>query len=554
MAHFLKTKTGMVCAVLVGIAILAASSFGIYGIWLSQQPKFHDVTIELGSPLPALEEFMTEYASQRKAQMVTDGSKLDLAKTGQQSLVFRHGNKEETVILTIADTTAPQAVLKEVNAGTNDILNAQDFIAEIIDYSNVTVDFVRPPVAPEGYGEDTVQLILTDESGNSTLLETKVFYYWIRNSFTMELGYTLTKNDLLLDAQKDALLLDQEQLDAINAGGAGTYTVTSTSGDMTRSCTVTVQDTVAPTLEVKDVTIYTDDTASAHSFVKAATDISGDVELKFATEPVFGATGTQTVTVEAIDKSGNVTRADATLTIIADTSAPGIYGVTEITIDKNQTPDYLSGVYAYDQKDGFITFTYNANNVDISKAGTYYVAYSATDKAGNTTTFRRKVTVRHDLGDTMALVRSIAASLPNDPKAIRNYVRETISYNTYWGSDDPEAIRYYVDNSVPYENWNGNDPIWYGFTAKTGNCIVHALCLQALLTEKGYNTQIIWVKDQTHYWLIIETADGWRHIDATPSTTHGKYDELMTDEMRYETLATSTRQRDWDRQRWPVCE
>ena len=75
-----------------------------------------------------------------------------------------------------------------------------------------------------------------------------------------------------------------------------------------------------------------------------------------------------------------------------------------------------------------------------------------------------------------------------------------------------------------------------------------------MLTEKGYNTQIIWVKDQTHYWLIIETADGWRHIDATPSTTHGKYDELMTDEMRYETLATSTRQRDWERSKWPACE
>lgn len=533
MAHFLKTKTGLVCALLAGITILAAAFFGIYGIWLSLQPKFHDVSIELGSPLPALEEFMTEHASEKRAQMVTDGSKLDLTKTGQRNLTFRHGNKEETVTLTIVDTTAPQAVLKEVNAGKDDVLNAWDFIEEIIDYSNVTVDFVRPPVAPENYGEDTVQLILTDDSGNSTVLETKVFYYWIRNSFTMELGHTLTKNDLLLDAEKDALLLDQEQIDAINASGAGTYAVTSTSGNMTRSCTVTVQDTVAPTLEVKDVTIYTDATTSAHSFVKAATDISGDVELKFVTEPTFGTAGTQTVTIEATDKSGNVTRAEATLTIIADTSAPGIYGVTEITVDKNQTPNYLAGVYAYDEKDGFISFTHSANNVDITKAGTYYVTYSATDKAGNTTTFRRKLTVRHDASDTAELVRSIAATLPNDPKAIRDYVRSSIVYSYEWG---------------------GDDPVWFGFTNKHGNCYVHALTLQAILTEKGYNTQLIWATDQSHYWLIIETSDGWRHIDATPSTTHGKYDELMTDEMRYETLATSTRQRDWDRSQWPACE
>ena len=554
MKKILANRTGLVCFILAVVIVISAVIAGSCAVYLAMQTKFHDVTIELGDPLPELDAFLTKHANEKKAQLITSADRIDLSKAGTQSLTFRHGNKEETVTLTILDTTAPQAVLKHVDADLDTQLNAEDFIEKIIDFAPVTVEFEETPTAPESYGEQTVQIRLTDASGNTTILQGHVFYSWIRSSFTLELGQTLTKADLLLNPERDEALIGQEQIDAINAGGVGTYTVTSISGNASKECTVIVQDTTAPTLELKEVTIYTDETVSAESFVKSATDFSGSVELRFVTEPSFGTAGTQAVTIEATDKSGNVTRGETILTIIQDTKAPGIYGVTEITIDKNQSPNYTNGVYAYDEKDGFISFTHNANNVDITKAGTYYVTYTAKDKAGNTTTFRRKVTVRHDLEDTAQLVRTIAANLPNDPKAIRNYVRETIAYSTYWGGDDGEAIRDYVNNGVPYEDWNGNDPIWYGFNNKVGNCLVHALCLQALLTEKGYNTQIIWVTNYTHYWLIIETEDGWRHIDATPSTTHGKYDELMTDAQRFETLRTSTGQRDWDRSKWPACE
>ena len=487
------------------------------------------MTIELGDSLPELDAFLTEFANPKRAALVTAKEQIDLTKAGTQALTFRHGSKEETVTLTIQDTIAPQAVVKEVDADLDAELKADAFIEKIIDFAQVTVEFAEAPTAPESYGEQTVQIRLTDASGNTTVVTSKVFYYWIRNSVTLELGQTLTKADLLLDPERDEALIDQAQIDAINAGGVGTYTVTSTSGDTTKECTVTVQDTTAPALELKEVTIYTDATATVENFVKSATDISGEVKLKLITELSFGTAGSQTVIIEATDKNGNVTQAETTLNIIQDTAGPGFYGVTEITINKNQTPDYLKGVYAYDAKDGVVAFTHNANNVDITKAGTYYVTYSATDLSGNTSTYRRKVTVKHDASDTAELVRSIAASLPDDPKQIRDYVRKSIVYSYDWG---------------------GEDPVWFGFTNKYGNCYVHALCLQAILTEKGYTTQLIWVTDKSHYWLIIETEDGWRHIDATPGTSHTKYFELMTDKMRKETLSG----RDWDRSQWPACE
>ena len=146
-------------------------------------------------------------------------------------------------------------------------------------------------------------------------------------------------------------------------------------------------------------------------------------------------------------------------------------------------------------------------------------------------TAKRKVVVEHDKEDTNALVKSIAAGLGSDPEALRNYVRSRISYNT---------------------NWGGDDPVWYGFTNRVGNCYVHALCLQALFNEKGIQSQLIWVTDHSHYWLLVNIGGAWKHIDPTPSSLHGRY-SLMNDAQRYETLVSNGRNRDWDRSLWPAC-
>ncbi len=122
---------------------------------------------------------------------------------------------------------------------------------------------------------------------------------------------------------------------------------------------------------------------------------------------------------------------------------------------------------------------------------------------------------------------SIASSLSNDPEAIRDYVR-TITYST---------------------NWGGSDPVWYGFTNRSGNCYVHAMCLKAIFDYKGITSQLIWTTEKTHYWLIVYVNGGWKHIDATPTTLHSKY-SLMNDEQRLSTLSGRT----WDTSAWPACE
>ena len=517
------------------VLLVAASLTGIalYMQWYDL-PKFQDVTIELGQEMPPLSAFFTEHTVENQAVMVSDP--VDVSQAGTYELTFRHSAKEETVYLVVQDTTAPTATFQDVTAEISAVITPESFVTEANDLSPITVSFVKPLSTPESYGDFTVEVQVADAYGNAIIGTCKIYYVWMLPAYTLELGDTLDHSDLLLDPEKDADLLNQAQIDAINAGGVGTYILDSSDGSLSCQCTVTVVDTTAPTLKLKEVAIYKGKTAKLEDFIESVYDLSGDVKTKLLTKLDFSKMGEQTVIIEATDIYGNVTTAETILRIAADTTPPSFSGVSDMTVNKHSSPDYEQGVSAYDSKDGKVPFTVDSSRVNTAKAGTYYVIYTAKDNSGNKATYRRKVVVLHDAEDTDELVKTIAATLPNDPEAVRDYVRNSISYSA---------------------NWGGSDPVWYGFKNKSGNCYVHALCLQRLLTEKGYTTQLIWVNHirdgrPSHYWLIINLNGVWRHIDATPSRMHGRY-SLMTDAQRYETLVSGNIQRDWDRDKWPAC-
>lgn len=519
-----KQVTGAAAAVVITAGILCGLVVRRQGL-----PRFQDVTIELGTASLGIDSFMTEYARLRKCAFVSDVSQLDIGKVGSHSVTLRHGKQEQTVRLNIVDTTPPKGTfLTERHEVSGYMPKPEDFVKSIEDLSPVTLKFAAEIPDSWDLGEKILTVIATDAGGNELRQECRLTYEWLRPSVELELGTPLKKEMLLLNPDKDGALVAQAILDTINGSGVGEYTVTSRSGKAVSSCKVVVADTVGPVLKLQPVAIHAGGAAKAEDFVVSAEDFSGVAEIRMMTEPDFVTVGEQVIVFEAEDTQGNVTEGKTLLRVGLDMEPPVISGLSTLKVEKGSVPNYYEGVSAWDKLDGSCRVRCSADNVDTSRSGFYYVTYTAVDKNGNVATARRKVEVLHDQEDTAALVREIAASLSSDPEALRDYVRNTIGYSSSWGEDDP---------------------VWYGFKQRTGNCYVHALCLRELLDYYGYETQLIWVTDKSHYWLLINLNGVWRHIDGTPSATHSRY-SLMTDEQRYETL----KGRDWEREKWPVCE
>jgi len=527
MKKFLRSPWGIVCIVAVALVLLAGIAFGGYQYWLYQQPKFQNATLELGTKNIPADVFFTQYAKPEEAVLRTDLSSLTAA--GEYPVTLCHGRKEETVTLTLVDTTPPVAefVTKRVEA-VGYVPKAEDFVTSVTDLSDTTVFFMDTPVIPEDYAVLELTVVVEDVWGNRTQQNCALTYSWIYEEVTLELGQTLTPAHILPDPEKDAGLLDMALLEQISGAGVGEYTVECTSGGQTLQCKVTVVDTTAPTLELKPVERYENGTATLEHFVVKAEDLSGEVELQLLTELKFGKLGTYPVQIQAKDIHGNTVILETELRIVPDTTGPAIYGLGTMYVEKHSSPDYMGGVTAYDSKDGSCTVSCNADKVDLTKAGTYYATYTSVDRSGNQSSASRKIVVNHDQDDRAALVATIAQKVGSDPLALRTYIRNEIAY---------------------INNWGGDDPVWYGFTQWAGNCYVHAVCLQALLDYYGYETQMIWVEDQSHYWLIIRLDGKWWHIDGTPGPVHTKYDQPMNDEQRLETL----KGRKWDTTKWPPC-
>ena len=518
--------------IVVLLVLCAVVGYMGYGVWCDNQTVFRDVTVELGAETLSIRDFMTDQAKASRASFVSDPSAVDLSKVGVTNLTLKHGTKSYTVTLTVQDTTPPEATIEREHSVSlaEGVPEAKALVQNVQDASNVRIYYAQEPEVPEDYSDCSVTVVVEDVCGNKLEQECEFHYYgWLKESCTLELGGSLTPDMLLVDPQRDGDLLDQAELEEI-AGSVGEHVLTVKTGNTQESCTVLVEDTTGPALELQNVRRYPGESVKLEDFVVSAWDISGERQLRMVSDaPDCSVQATYTVTIEAEDAYGNVTSADATLWVSKNMSPPEIKGASEpISMEKYTEPDFLKGVTAKDDIDGKCEVTVDTSALDTSTAGTYYITYSAIDSSGNVGTYKRKVVVEPNEEDTAALVKELADSLPDDPELIRDYVRDHIAYGSSWG---------------------GDDPVWYGFTNNTGNCFVHANCLKALLDYKGYETQLIWVTNKSHYWLIIKLDIGWRHIDSTPSYQHRKI-SLMTDAERYQNLNG----RNWDRSLWPACE
>lgn len=77
-------------------------------------------------------------------------------------------------------------------------------------------------------------------------------------------------------------------------------------------------------------------------FIKTVYDASGEPTTTLKTEIDEKKIGTQEIVIEALDIHGNKTEMTAILTIKKDTEGPVISGVSNMTVNKYATINYLS--------------------------------------------------------------------------------------------------------------------------------------------------------------------------------------------------------------------
>ena len=375
--------------------VVVAAVVGICLLWRGSRPLFADVMIELGQPMPAISQFTTKYADPERVELITPESEIQIDKVGVYFVKLRYKKQEETVTLSVRDTTKPTVITRNVTVSPGTAASAEDFVVDIQDYSKTTVSFVEQPEILQTYGSVPVKICVQDAHGNQTIVDCKLEYTWLKSELLMEVGHVLTKADLLLDETVDEAVLDQAALDHITWFGVGSYEVGGDWNEETRTCHVTVVDTVAPELQLQEVTIYADEeSVSAEDFVLSVTEASRTAEVRLITELVFGQAGSvQTVRIEAADASGNTTVAETTLRIVED-MPPVFTGLDDMVLEDSVITDYRAGVVAMDDRDGELVFQVDSTKVQPQKPGTYYVVYTATDRSGNITEATRRVIVK----------------------------------------------------------------------------------------------------------------------------------------------------------------
>ena len=217
----------------------------------------------------------------------------------------------------------------------------------------------------------------------------------IHEELTVEAGRTsITANDFRKeDKGVDAQFVSD--MTVVDLKTPGQYPVSVEYKGKTYACTLTVEDTIAPEAEIRNVSIYSGHELKAEDFLVSVKDAT-DVTVALKSVPDLTVEAQNLVTVVVTDAAGNASEYEAVLSVFVDNGAPQLSGIQPLFTYIGTEPDYLAGVSAMDDRDMALEILVDKSQVDLNAIGAYDIVYSVTDAAGHTTTAPSTVTVTDD--------------------------------------------------------------------------------------------------------------------------------------------------------------
>ena len=426
------------------------------------------VTVEAGSPNIDVRDFLKRDWD-IPVELVTSLTQIDLDMPGDYPVQIRYLNRDYDAQVLVRDTQGPEVVTRDLTTFSFYTPDADEFLQALKDMTAVSVCYEVPPdMTREGL--QTVSLLLTDESGNTT-------------SATANLTVIFDTQGPVIEGVKPFRIYRGWEVDYLDG-----VTILDDNDDI-------------PVLEVDDSQV----------------DLTKD--------------GIYPLVYIGRDSSGNVTYEEVTLTLIVDDDPPVIWGVQPISLYTGSTISYRSGIVVTDAVDQNPTLTIDSSGVDLSKAGTYEVIYVARDEAGHETRMTAKVRVKDkkasyvDEKTIYAMVDELLATFITDEmsdrekaEAVYDYIARHYSY--YGASDKTDSLQ------AAYTIMRTHMGDCFNFYA-VSKLMLDRLEIPNITVLRGENPY----RRTRHYWSLVSVDGGenYYHFDTTPHANNAYRCCLVTD-------------------------
>lgn len=505
---------------IISIPILLFSGFlilNIINIFISPAFLFSKVYsrlyIEAGSPVPEANEFLT--GGGQEGVFVTDISGIDTRKTGETAIIISINGKEYESVLSVADTIPPTAQPVRRYAARGDYLNANDFVTDVCDATEVLITYENEPDFNQTGWQNTV-IKLTDEGGNTAYAAASVYVYGVTDLIEIEAGEAPVKLhplDLISNYNLNNLISIEFDTDInlLDFTKPRTYEVMLLIEGRGTPVTIRVTDTSPPDFKVAPFTCALNNHIPADKFVTSINDAS-EVSISYKTQPDFSIEGFFGVTIDATDEYGNSAEKQTLLTVMKDEEPPVIEGETDKFIKTGSSVMYRANVTAHDNCDDYVALEVDSNAVNLNQAGVYPVIYSAADASGNTTVIEGSLTVMEaGMDEVIEMADEILLQIIKEKMTDAEKVR---------------AVYNWIVFHVSYKNMSEKNSLVLGgynaFKLGRGDCYTFYSASEILLTRLGFeNMQITRLGGYTrHYWNLVNIGDGWYHFDPCPRTIY----------------------------------
>lgn len=298
---------------------------------------------------------------------------------------------------------------------------------------------------------------------------------------------------------------------------AGIFAIVFLSKDLLSGDGVITETTIPFTvnIETNDIKSPKGVNVTASEFINNIDGVEG-ISCEFVNQPDLNKEGKSEVKILVKANDGSKKEFSASLEIYEDTTAPVIEGVVDRHFNIGDNITYLKGIKAIDDMEGEISIEVDKSKIEFDengkvKEGNYQVIYTATDKAGNkteqTATFYFELNGVNDemideaVDKALALIIKEDMTLEQKAYAIYNYTYDNIAYTGVSTKGDYRVEAY------------------NGLTNFQGDCYTYFAVAKILLNKIGAKTIDVerapGVRNDHHYWLLVDLGSGYYHFDAT---------------------------------------